>query len=47
MNSRDLIESIRIPVLFVVVMWLIVAAMMIGIEAIWYIDDHVLAIAYI
>ena len=46
MNSRDLMESIRIPVLFVVEMWLIIAAMMIGIEAIWYIDDHILSLGH-
>ncbi len=41
MSGRDLIESIRIPVFFVVAMWVIIFLMMIGIEAIWFIDDHI------
>lgn len=40
-----MIESLRIPVVFAITMWLVVFAILMAIEAVWFIDDHLLTIS--
>lgn len=41
MSGRNIFEAIRIPVLLAVAMWVIIFLIMVGIEAIWFIDEHI------
>ena len=41
MNSRGLVDALQIPVALTILLWLIIFLMMVGIEAIWYIDRQI------
>ncbi|MGD9711282.1 MAG: hypothetical protein AB7V46_04350 [Thermomicrobiales bacterium] len=43
MKARHLAEGFRIPVLFTIALWFVTFLMMAGLEAIWYLDEHLLA----